>query len=433
MTQARWRVGMACAALMAVSAPSTRSQPVPPAAAIAIVGARLIDGTGGPVVEDSAVIVRGDRIAAAGPRARVPVPPDAAVIDATGRSLIPGLVDAHYHLNQPLDEMKRMFLVSLAWGVTTFRSIGSDRREAVPLYHAVQRGEVTGPRVYTAGQGFLHDLPSPGYPANTPGTPEEARAQVRDLKAQRVDFVKIWMRGRHLAPAIVAAIIDEARAQGLPMVVHVTEQATLRQIADQGVTDIMHEPIDGPITPELIAYIKSKRLSFVPTIANSEAGYYYLEHARFLGLPRRLDGFYAEGRARFLDPGYRTTVAANLAERKASVRAMLPFVKTMYDNGIRVVTGSDGGATGGTTPIGHATHRELQLFVEAGLPPLAAIRAATLDAARVLERTDDPGYGSVRAGKIADLVLLFGDPSANIADTEKIARVMRAGRWVDLR
>lgn len=431
--QTNLRIGVACAALLVVAAPAARSQPAPPTAAIAIVGARLIDGTGGPVIEDSAVIVRGDRIAAAGPRARVPVPADAVVIDAAGKSLIPGLVDAHYHINQPLDEIKRMFLVSLAWGVTTFRSIGSDRREAVQLFQAVQRGEVPGPRVYTAGQGFLQDLPSPGYPANTPRTTEEARIQIRDLKTQKVDFVKIWMRGRHLPPEIVAAIIDEAKTQGLTVVVHVTEQATLRQIADQGVTDIMHEPIDRPITPELVAYIKSKRITFVPTIVNSEAGHYYLEHPRFLELPRPLDGFYAEGRARFLDSRYRATVAQNLAERKATVKGMLPFIKTMYDNGVRVVTGSDGGSTGGMTPIGHATHRELQLFVEAGLPPLAAIRAATLDAARVLARTDDPDYGSIRAGKSADLVLLDGDPSSNIVDTEKIGRVMRAGRWVDLR
>jgi imidazolonepropionase-like amidohydrolase len=401
----------------------------------AIVGARLIDGTGAPPVENSAVLVQGDRITAAGPRARVQVPKDATVIDASGKSLIPGLIDAHYHLyhlNQPPDEMKRMFLVSLAWGVTTFRSIGTDSRQVVPLYHAVQRGEVPGPRVYTAGQGFLKELPNSAYPALTPKTPEEARAQVRDLKAQKVNFVKIWMRGTHLPPDIVSAIIDEAKKQGLPMVVHVTEQATLHQIADQGVTDIMHEPIDKPITPELIAYIKSKNLTFIPTIANSEASYYYVEHPEYLKKPPKFDGFYAGGRARYLDPEHRKTVLGNpnLAQRKASVRAMLPFVKTMYDNGVRVIVGSDGGSSGETTPIGHATHREMQLFVEAGLPPVAAIRAATLDAARLLERTENPGYGSVQAGKIADLVLVDGNPAASISDTEKINRVMQAGKWV---
>ena len=149
-------------------------------------------------------------------------------------------------------------------------------------------------------------------------------------------------------------------------------------------------------------------------------------------MPRRLDGFYARGRARYLDPEYRKTVLENpnLASRKAAVKAMLPFVKAMYDNGIRLIVGSDGGSSGETTPIGHATHREVQLFVEAGLPPVAAIRAATLDAARLLERTENPSYGSIQAGKMADLVLLDGDPTSNIAYTERIHRVMQAGKWV---
>ena len=82
------------------------------------------------------------------------------------------------------------------------------------------------------------------------------------------------------------------------------------------------------------------------------------------------------------------------------------------------------------TPFGHATHRELQMFVEAGMAPLAAIRAATLDAARVIARSEDPDYGSIRAGKAADLLLLDADPIADINNTIRISRVMRAGRWV---
>ena len=108
-----------------------------------------------------------------------------------------------------------------------------------------------------------------------------------------------------------------------------------------------------------------------------------------------------------------------------------PFIKAMSDAGVRVVTGTDCGAEASqVTPFGHATHREIQMFVEAGMPPLAAIRAATLDAARVITRTEDPEYGSVRVGKIADLVLLDADPTLDINNTIKIARVMRAGRWI---
>ena len=108
-----------------------------------------------------------------------------------------------------------------------------------------------------------------------------------------------------------------------------------------------------------------------------------------------------------------------------------PFIKAMSDAGVRIVTGTDCGAEASqVTPFGHATHRELQMFVEAGMAPLAAIRAATLDAARVIARSEDPDYGSIRAGKAADLLLLDADPIADINNTIRISRVMRAGRWV---
>ena len=417
--------------LTALAAPRAQRGAAP---VTAIVGARLIDGTGGAPIDNAVVIVNGDRITAAGVRASVPVPRGAVVVDATGKTLIPGLVDAHYHLNQPPDEMKRLFLVALHWGVTTFRVTGNDKREAVALYHQVQKGEVPGPRVYTAGQGFSVSGPYADAPVFRPKTADEARENVRDLKAQGVDFLKLWMTNPKFPPEVVTAIIDEAKKQGIPVVTHVTDQDSLRQLADQGVTDFMHEPTDKPITPELIAYIKAHHLSFVPTIANGESGYYYVEHPEFLSMGAKMDGFYARGRARLTDPAYRKTTLEdpNLPMRKQRIKDMLPFVKLMHDNGIRVVTGTDGGAEASqTTPIGHSTHRELQLFVEAGVPPVAAIRDATLDAARVLERTENPSYGSIQAGKAADLVLLDADPTADIHNIDKISRVMRAGKWVD--
>jgi imidazolonepropionase-like amidohydrolase len=104
----------------------------------------------------------------------------------------------------------------------------------------------------------------------------------------------------------------------------------------------------------------------------------------------------------------------------------------MSDAGVRIVTGTDCGAEASQiTPFGHATHRELQMYVEAGMPPLAGIRAATLDAARVITHSEDPDFGSIAAGKAADLVLLDADPTVDINNTIKINRVMRAGRWVN--
>jgi len=399
-----------------------------------IVGARLIDGTGTTPIEDSVVVVEGDRIRAAGPRARIQIPRNAAIVDAKAKVLMPGLVDVHCHINQPPDEMKRYWLAQLRWGVTTMRSAGNDKPETVPLFRQTRAGDFLAPRSYTAGQGFNVSGPYPGAPTFKPTTPDEARSSVRELKAQKVDFIKIWMTKPLFPPDVIAAIVDEGRKQGITVIAHVTDVASLHQLADLGVTDFLHNPIDQPVTPDLIAYAKSKKLTFAPTLANIESRWFYYEHPDILNMPMLQAALYPRGRQMLADAERRaqTLSAPDLAQRKTRMREQTyPFIKAMSDAGVRIVTGTDCGAEASqVTPFGHATHREVQMFVEAGMPPLAAIRAATLDAARVITRTEDPEYGSIGAGKVADLLLLDKDPSVDIGNTISISRVMRAGAWV---
>jgi len=422
--QASWLVaGIAIAGAVSAQAPSS----------IAIVGARLVDGTGAPPVDDSVVVVEGDRIRAAGPRARVPSPPGATVLEATGKVLMPGLIDAHCHINQPAEEMKRYWLAQLRWGVTTMRSAGNDKPETVPLFAQARQRAFLAPRAYTAGQGFSVNGPYPGAPVFRPTTPDEARTNVRSLAAQKVDVIKIWMTDPKFPPEVIAAIIDEGKKQGIPIIAHVTDIASLRQLADQGVTDFLHTPNDQPVTPELVAYAKSKKLSFAPTLANGEARWFYYEHPEILNLPMLQDALYPRGRQMLADAARKaeTLSAPDLAQRKARLRETYPFIKAMSDAGVRIVTGTDCGAEASQiTPFGHATHRELQMYAEAGMSPLAAIRAATLDAARVITHSEDPEYGSIQAGKAADLLLLDADPTIDINNTIKIGKVMRAGHWV---
>lgn len=432
--------------VLAVASAGWHAQPEPlsPAVPTAIVGARLIDGAGTAPTDDSVVVVEGDRIRAAGPRTRVQVPRGAAVVEASGRIIIPGLVDVHCHINQPAEDMKRYWIAQLRWGVTTMRSAGNDKPETVPLFRqtraqAPRRGSdkaeaFLAPRAYTAGQGFNVSGPYPGAPTFKPASPDEARANVRSLKAQQVDFIKIWMTDPKFPPEVIAAIVDEGRTQGIPIVSHVTDVASLHQLADLGVTDFLHNPIDQQVTPALVAYAKSKNLTFAPTLANVESRWFYYEHPEILQLPMLQDALYPRGKQMLADAERKaqTLSAPDFAQRKARLREQTyPFIKAMSDAGVRVVTGTDCGAEASqVTPFGHATHREIQMFVEAGMTPLAAIRAATLDAARVITRSDDPDYGTIRAGKAADLVLLRADPTVDINNTITIERVMRAGRWV---
>jgi imidazolonepropionase-like amidohydrolase len=384
-------VSMAVALAIVLANGLARAQNAP----VAIDGARLIDGSGAPPIDDSVVVTDGDRIVAAGPRARVRIPAGAAIVDAKGKTLLPGLVDVHCHINQPADDMKRYWLAQLRWGVTTMRSAGNDKPETVPLFRETRAGAFLAPRAYTAGQGFNVSGPYPGAPTFKPMSPDEARANVRNLKAQRVDFIKIWMTDPKFPPDVIAAIVDEARRQEIPIIAHVTDVASLHQLADLGVTDSLHNPIDQPVTPELVAYAKAKKLTFAPTLANIESRWFYYEHPDILQMPRLQAALYPRGRQMLADPQRKadTLGAADVAQRKARMREQsYPFIKAMSEAGVRVVTGTDCGAEASqVTPFGHATHREIQMFVEAGMTPLAALRAATLDAARVITRSEDPG------------------------------------------
>ena len=428
-----FRFQVLCIAVILACGAAVGSQRGPAAPVTAIVGARLVDGTGAAPIDNSVVLVSGDRITAAGPRASVLVPQGATVVNAASKTVIPGLIDVHCHLNQPADVMRRLLPVTLNWGITTIRMVGNDKPEIMHVYAEARAGKFPSPRVYSAGQGFNLSGPYPGAPTLKPATPEEARAGVRAHKDQKVDFIKIWMGDKGFTPEIVAAIVDEANRQNLPVVAHIGNVQQVRQLADLGVTDFLHEARDG-INPEFIAYAKSKRLSFAPTLGQGQSRWFYYEHPEFLAMDPKFDGFYALGRAMLNDPARKQEIvgASDFAATKQRFKdSNYPFIKMMSDAGVRVITGTDCGAEASqTTPVGHTTHRELQMFVEAGMAPAVAVRAATLDAARVLERTEDPSYGSIRAGKIADLVVLDADPIADINNSVKIDRVMRAGQWV---
>jgi imidazolonepropionase-like amidohydrolase len=422
-----------CTILVLIAPAGTSAQRGSGGPVTAIVGARLVDGTGTAPVDNSVILVSGDRITAAGPRTSVQVPQGATVVNAAGKTVIPGLIDVHCHLNQPPEIMRKLLPVALNWGVTTIRMTGNDKPEIMHVYAEAREGKFPSPRVFSAGQGFNLTGPYPGAPTLKPTTPEEARKGVQAHKALKVDFIKIWMGDKGFTPEVVAAIVDEAKKQNIPVTAHIGNVAQVRQLAEMGVTDFMHEARDG-MNPEFIAYAKSKNLSFAPTLGQGQSRWFYYEHPEFLTMDPKLDGFYARGRAMLNDPARKKEIigAPDFAEVKQRFKDNnYPFIKMMSDAGIRVVTGTDCGAEASqTTPVGHTTHREVAMFVEAGMTPSTALRAATLDAARVLERTEDPAYGSIRAGKIADLVVLNADPVADINNTIKIDRVMRAGKWV---
>ena len=423
-------LAMAFVAAMAACAQGPPS--IDGAGTITIAGATLIDGTGAPPIEDAVVIVRGGRIERAGSRQDVPVPEGGEVVDATGKFLIPGLVDLHNHYRDGLEEWS--WGLQLHAGVLTVRSLGSDHGQTPAMIAEARAGNVAAPRVFTAGVGFSHPQ---GFPPGKlgPATEEEAREMVRELAAQEVDLIKMWVdtfldTRPKIESGIRAAIADEAAQHGIPVSAHIFFEDDVWQLVDAGVRSFVHGVRDGEVGDDFVAMAQENALTFAPALGQAKTFWWVAEHPELLDDEEFRAGIQPPALERLLDLENRAAMLASesTAKRRVAFDYMAKFIRRMNEAGVVITLGSDSGA--GNIAYGWGTHHELEALVDdGGLTPLEALVAA--GAAAAAELTDDPDFGSVAEGNAADLVLLSADPLADIRNTRRIDRVMQAGVWLE--
>lgn len=410
-------------------------------AVTAIVGAKLIDGTGVEPVENVTVLIRGDRIEAVGAVGEVDVS-GAEVQDASGRILMPGLVDLHIHYGGGETGLRQQFAMQLEFGVTTARSLGADGEANVALMHAANAGELPAPRLYTAGTGFSHPNGMlAGVPfINKPTSTTEAREMVRKLKSQGVHLVKMWVDGTldgslalgplpKITAEIRTAVVEEAAAHGLPAVAHIFDEEDVRQLNAAGVRHFVHTVRREPVDDAFTQWAKAQGLTFAPALSKAQDSWYLAENPEELEDPGLVRAFGDARIAWFKTPDRRDEMLANPQgpQLRKVYAHMQRFVKQMQDGGVTIAVGSDSGA--GNVAFGWGAHHEMRLLVEAGLTPLQALTAGTGNGAYVLEG-DDAEFGTIAAGKVADLLLLDADPTVDIANSRRVARVMQGGVWL---
>lgn len=389
----------------------------------AIVGATLIDATGTAPVKDSVAIVGNGRIVAAGPRDRIEIPHGLPVIDAHGKTLLPGLWEMHIHASGV-----EFGPALLAAGITTARDCGGEFDFLIAQRDAIEHGAI-GPRMLLAGLIDAGGLKAFGHV--TAETPEEGRAAVNRYHNAGFQQIKLYT---YLSPDVIRAIADEAHRLGMTVTGHVPQALNAIQGVEAGmdqinhlnyVSTIMREPggrgpvdVNSEVALKAIAFLREHHTVVDPTAGWGEMSSHSKEIAVESFEPGILKSPFV------LEAKFRTMGGNTTAEQMRSRTAQsLAVIGALHKAGVTIVPGSDTGL------VGYGLHREIELYVQAGMTPMEAIQSATIIAARAMNLDKDSG--TIEAGKRADLILVDGDPLANIADLRRVWRVVSNGRVLD--
>ena len=397
---------------MAAMAETAAAESPAPSHRLAIVGATILDMSGRKPIPNGTVVIVDGRIDAAGPSSRVAVPPETSVLNAAGKTVMPGLWDMHAHFEQV-----EWGPIYLAAGVTTVRDVGNELEFVTAVRDAVASGKGLGPRMLLAG---IIDGPGPrGLGVARAAMPDEGRRWVDRYHDAGFDQIKIYSS---ITLDVLRAITTEAHGFGMTVTGHVPDGMNALAAINAGLDQINHAEYlsAADVDPRLVvAALKQHRTVVDPTLALYEL------LARPFTQP--IDTF--EPGIRKVAPeldtplnGFGSTLEAAPRQR-ARLDEGLALVARLHRAGVPIVAGTD------QSVPGHSLHRELELYVKAGLSPFDALAAATIVPARVMKQ--DADSGTIEKGKRGDLIVLDGSPLDDIRNTRRIHRVITNGRVFD--
>jgi imidazolonepropionase-like amidohydrolase len=454
-----WKISCVLLCLFLTSLLAAQQRPL---GVTVIQNATVITGTGSPSIRNGVVVIDGGRIRDVGARGDVRVPGNAQVIDARNKWVIPGLIDAHVHFSQSgglytrpdiIDLRKwRSYEKEMDWikerlPFTLAKYIDSGITGVVdcggPMWNFEMRDIAShtakAPRVAVAGPLISTFLPPTTYPNDPdivkPNSPAQARELVRRQLDRHPDLIKLWwirMPGDNLdqQTAIMSAAIDESKSHGVRVAVHATELETAKAAVRAGADILVHSVTDRLVDNEFINMVKNRDIIYMTTLGVEDGYRMVLSQnvslndfeqkngdpeviATWKDLAKIPENEIPGGVPRFPAPAKRPPAYDNLMLLESA--------------GIRIVGATDAGNIG--TLHGPALHREFELMQTAGVRPMDIIVSATKNAAAVMGRQAE--LGTLEKGKSADLVILDADPLADIKNTRKIFKVMKAGEFFD--
>jgi imidazolonepropionase-like amidohydrolase len=377
---------------------------------------------------------------------------NAKVINLAGKIVMPSLISAHVHIGalkgtatKPEFYTKENIISQLNkyqdYGILNILVMGTDRPMLFEsgIRDSSVTGNFPGARIHSAGYGF--GVPGGAPPLDfamdrvfRPEIPAQVPAQMDSLAALKPDVVKLWLddfggKFKKMDPAIYKAVIDEAHKHQLRVASHAYYVSDARQLVADGIDIIAHSIRDSVIDDALVNQIKAKGIIYIPTLSLDEFSFIYARKPEWID-----DPFFRTS----LEPGVYEMITdekyqLDLKKSPAYARNMKGFeialknLKKLYDAGVLIALGTDSGAM----PLraqGFSEHLELELMVQAGLTPLQAIAVATSNAAKAMKI--DSKFGTIEKGKIADLLIIDGNPVNDIRQTRKIFSVYKAGKEV---
>jgi imidazolonepropionase-like amidohydrolase len=384
------------------------------------------------VLQHQTVLVQDSSIVRVGPALEVAIPEGAQRIEGKGTAyLMPGLADMHVHVSKPDD-----LALYLANGVTTVLHMGGDPIANVGVISGgIEDAAVASPKIFFAFK--LHG----GGDGLTVSTPELARAAVQLAKANGYDFIKVY---NELSPPVFAAIVDEARKQGMAVIGHGVRSVGLPKALFEGQIMVAHaeeflytafeDHEDRSRIKSVVADTFRSGAYVTTTLSANEA------ITRQWGRPEQVRAFLSDPRAAFMTPNVRADWANGsyaLAAKPATARAddvlrfLAEFIKALQVKGVPLLAGTDSPAVPGLYP-GYSLHDELHALIKAGLSPYEALSAATRVPGQFIAKTIPAAqhFGTITPGLRADLVLVENDPLASVETLKSPIGVMKAGRWL---
>ncbi len=407
-------------------------------------GGRLIDGFGGPPIENAVIVIEGNRVKAVGREGAIAIPAGARVIDTNGYTVMPGLMDMHVHLmilghgdyehwdatypprfrNEIMPIAAKQLLMA---GVTTVRDLGAPLDDIVAVKNRIARGEIPGPRLFVSGP-FLQK-------SNTPLTarfrwvvngPEDARKKVQTIVAGGAVVIKLIDQDQ-MTLEEVKAIVDEAHKLGKSVAAHAHRSEEIRQGLRAGVDCFEHTGLATKpgYEEDVLQMIRERNatLYWCPTI---EGLFLYEETKQN---PERVDDqrLKADLPAHIYKDVHESIRDVSHLEYFRLVPRRIPTLANKFrqlrESGVTIVTGTDSGI-----PLNFhfdSTWRELRTMVELGMPPMEVIRAATYWPAQLLKQ---PDLGTIAAGKLADVIVVDGDPLADMTALRHVVHVIKDGK-----